>query len=39
MMCHRTSLLLEMRETKKADEIYRLLEASEQQVIQLTKDT
>ena len=39
MMCHRTSLLLEMRETKNANEIYNLLIASEQQVIQLTKDS
>ena len=33
MMCHHTSLLLEMRSTSDAAELYRLLVASEQQVI------
>lgn len=37
MMCHQTSLLLEMRETNDPQELHRLLIASEQQVIQQTK--
>lgn len=36
MMCHQTSLLLEMRETNDPQELYRLLVASEQQVIRQT---
>ncbi len=38
MMCHRTSLLLELRGTRDPAEWHRLLMASEQQVIGLTKD-
>jgi len=37
MMCHSTSLLLEMRGTDDPQEMYRLLVASEQQVIQQMK--
>ena len=37
MMCHQTSLLLEMRGTNDPHELHRLLAASEQQVIQQTK--
>jgi hypothetical protein len=35
MMCHHTSLLLELRETNDPKELYNLLVASEQQVIRL----
>lgn len=37
MMCHQTGLLLEMRETNDPQELYRILVASEQQVISQTK--
>lgn len=37
MMCHQTSLLLEMRGTNDPQELHRLLVASEQQVIKQTK--
>ena len=37
MMCHQTSLLLELRGTTDAQEMHRILEASEQQVIRQTK--
>jgi PTS system nitrogen regulatory IIA component len=37
MMCHQTSLLLEMRGTADPHELHRLLVASEQQVIRQTK--
>ncbi len=37
LMCHQTSLLLEMRETTEPQEVYRALIASEQQIIQQTK--
>jgi nitrogen PTS system EIIA component len=37
MMCHQTSLLLEMRETNDPQALYRMLVASEQQVIQQMK--
>ena len=36
MMCHQTSLLLEMRGTNDPQELHRILVASEQQVIQQT---
>lgn len=39
MMCHQTSLLLEMRGTNDPQELHRLLAACEQQVIQQTKKT
>ncbi len=35
MMCHQTSLLMEMRETDDSAELHRILVASEQQVIQM----
>ncbi|NCA83252.1 MAG: helix-turn-helix domain-containing protein [Opitutae bacterium] len=38
MMCHRTSLLLELRETQDPSEWHRILVASEQQVVQQTKN-
>ena len=38
MMCHQTSLLLEMRGTNDPHEMHRLLVASEQQVVQQTKN-
>ena len=37
MMCHHTSLLLELRQTQDPGEMHRILMASEQQVIQQTK--
>ena len=37
MMCHQTSLLLEMRGTNDPQELHRLLAACEQQVIQQTR--
>ena len=37
VMCHQTSLLLEMRGTNDPQELHRILAASEQQVIQQTK--
>ena len=37
MMCHQTSLLLELRNTTDAQEMHRILVASEQQVIRQTK--
>jgi nitrogen PTS system EIIA component len=39
MMCHHTSLLLEMRGTNDPQELHRVLAASEQQVIQQMKKT
>jgi nitrogen PTS system EIIA component len=39
MMCHQTSLLLEMRETNDPQELHRILIAGEQQVIRQMKNT
>jgi len=36
MMCHQTSLLLEMRDADDPGELYRILVASEEQILKIS---